>query len=85
MLCYFHDIVHFHYLLQQVPHIWYQKTFLGSLGGFFVNLFSFAVLPTIVIIAVVFVLYVGIIHLGQGLNPILLTVGSTWEYPYNSL
>ena len=81
VLHYFCYIVCSHCLLQEVLHISYHSTFLGSLGGISTKLFSFAVLHIIVIIAVVALLCIGIIHSDQGINPIHLTVGSTWAYP----
>ena len=56
MLYYFCYIMHFHYLLQEVSHIWYQSTLLAMLGGISANFFSFVVLPDVVIIAVVILL-----------------------------
>ena len=56
VLHYFYYIMHSHILLQEVHHIWYQSTCLGSLGGISANIFCFAILLGAMIIAVVLLL-----------------------------
>ena len=55
VLQYFYCIVHFDCSLQEVLHIWYQSTFLGSLGGISGKK-NYAMLPSAVSLTVVLLL-----------------------------
>ena len=57
------------------------KHFLGVAEWNFCHFFNFSVFLDVVIIAMVLILSICIVHLDQGVNPMHLTMGSTWAYP----
>ena len=56
-----------------------SKQFRGLARWNLCHFFSFAVIPDVVIIAILLLLCICIVHSDQGITFIRLTVGSTWE------